>query len=304
MKRPLYPPEPAGPPEESDFRGIHRDKLLRFKSPAHASRLIKHITHTFGATLVGITKLNPNCCYQGSLRGVGAGNYEVPSHWEYAVVFAVPHEWDMSYVNPTYATSYDAYSNLRVIAARLEVFMHELGYPARSHIPPFLYDIMMPPVAVDAGLGEQGRMGLLLTPELGCNARLACVTTNIPMNVDKPVDFGVQNFCRKCKICAERCPTGAISHANEQEVVYGYKRWKIKYELCFKTWASVAASKVSRGCRICLAVCPYSRKNNWLHTLSRQSNSYGWIGLYEITDSDQRGGTLNRGAFVGRKRCC
>jgi len=128
----------------------------------------------------------------------------------------------------------------------------------------------MPPVAIDAGLGQQARTGLCLTPETGGNARLACVTTNIPMTEDKPIDFGVQEFCRKCKICAEECPTGAIPYTDEPGVVYGYKRWKIKDELCFNTWASTAGSKIGRGCRICLAVCPYSRKNNWLHTLSRE----------------------------------
>ncbi|MCK5641256.1 MAG: hypothetical protein KAJ19_10675, partial [Gammaproteobacteria bacterium] len=135
----LYPPEPVGPPEEWDFRGIHRDKPLPFKSSAHASQLLKKITHTFGATLVGITKLNPDWCYQGSLRGVGQRDYEVPPHWEYAIVFAVPHEWDMFYVNPNYGTSFDAYSYCRIIAGRLENFIHELGYPARHHVPPYYY---------------------------------------------------------------------------------------------------------------------------------------------------------------------
>jgi len=51
----VYPPEPQGPPEEWDFRGIRREKPLKFKSPQLASQLIKKITHTFGATLVGIT---------------------------------------------------------------------------------------------------------------------------------------------------------------------------------------------------------------------------------------------------------
>ena len=266
----LYPPEPKGPPEEGDFRGVRREKPLSFKSPELASQLIKKVTHTFGATLVGITKLNPDWCFQGYLRGVGQVDYEVPAHWEYAIVFATPHEWDQFYSNPTYGSSYDGYSRERIIGGRLETFIQELGYPARAHVPPGHYDIMMPPVAIDAGLGEQGRKGLLITPELGSNARLGCVTTNIPMKVDKPIDFGVKEFCRKCKICAERCPSGAISHKDEPDVEFGYKRWRIKCELCFNTWASVATSKLSRGCRICLAVCPYSRKNNWLHTLSRQ----------------------------------
>lgn len=264
----LFPLEPKTPPEEWDFRGIYREKPLPFKSPVHASELIKKVAHTFGATLVGITKLNPDWCYQGFLRGVGPGEYEMPRHWEYAIVVVTPHEWDQMYANPTYGTSYDAYSRERVICGNLEVFLQELGYPARAHVPPTSYDLVMPPIAIDAGLGEQGRKGLLITPELGSNARLACVTTNVPMEADRPVDLGIKDFCAKCKICAERCPGGAISHKDEPAIVRGYRRWEIKHEQCFHIWASVATSHV-RGCRICLAVCPYTRKNNWLHSLSR-----------------------------------
>jgi reductive dehalogenase len=266
----VYPPEPQGPPEEWDFRGIRREKPLSFKSPQHASDLIKKISHTFGATLVGITKLNPDWCYNGQLRGVGLGDYEVPNHWEYAIVFATPHEWDMFYANAVYGSSFDAYSRERIIGARLETFIQELGYPARAHVPPSSYDLITPPIAIDAGLGEQGRMGLLITPELGANARTGVVTTNIPMEVDKPIDFGVKEFCQKCKICAERCVTGAITFKDEPDIEFGYKRWRIRCELCFQVWASLATSKPGRGCRVCLAVCPYSRKNNWLHTLSKE----------------------------------
>ncbi|MBW1999554.1 MAG: reductive dehalogenase [Deltaproteobacteria bacterium] len=264
----FFPPEPNTSPEEWDFRGIRRDKPLPFKSPKHASQLIKKIAHTFGATLVGIGKLNPDWCYQGYLRGVGSVVYDIPAHWEYAIVLVTPHEWDAFYANPTYGTSYDAYSRERFIAGKLETFIHELGYPARSHVPPRFYDMVTPPVAIDAGLGEQGRHGLLITPELGANSRLAVVTTNIPMEVDKPVDLGIMDFCKKCKICAEKCPSGAISHKDDTDMVRGYKRWLIRDELCYHIWASVATSR-PRGCRICLAVCPYSRKNNWVHSVSR-----------------------------------
>jgi reductive dehalogenase len=264
----LFPPEPTGPPEEWDFRGIRREKPMRFKSPKHASELIKKVTHTFGATLVGITKLNPHWCYQGRLRGVGEVKYAKPAHWEYAIVFATPHEWDQLYSVPAYGTSYDAYSRERMIAGNLEIFLHELGYPARCHVPPSFFDVVLPPIAIDAGLGEVGRNGLVITPELGPNARLACVTTNVPMEVDKPIDIGVAKFCAKCKICADKCPSGSISSKSEPGVVRGYKRWAINQESCFHTWASVANSH-PKGCRICLAVCPYTRKNNWMHSLSR-----------------------------------
>jgi epoxyqueuosine reductase len=275
----LFPQEPQGPPEESDYRGIRRDTPLPFRSPQHASDLIKRITHAFGATLVGITELNPDWCYQGVLRGVGETQWEKPDHWKYAIVFASPHEWDQMYVNPTYGTSFDAYARERDIAGKLETFIKELGYPARSHTPPFMYDVVTPPIAIDAGLGEVARNGICMTPELGCNARLAVVTTDIPMAVDKPIDIGIREFCKKCKICADACPSGAISHKDDVEEVRGYKRWVINDELCFHSWASVATSKLPRGCRVCIAVCPYTRKNNWIHAAARYFDPRDPTGL-------------------------
>lgn len=264
-----FPPEPEGPPEESDFKGVS-DKSYQLKSSSHGSRLIKKIAHTFGATLAGVTKIKEDWIYQGYLRGVGKTKFNKPKHWKYAIVIAIPHEWDSMYANPTYGTSYDAYSMLNFIAGKLEVFIKKIGYSARSHVPPTSYDLAMPPLAIDAGLGEQGRHGILITPELGANTRLAAVTTDMPLKPDKPIDIGIKKFCKKCKICAEECPSGAISFEDKPpKPVRGYLRWEINQDKCFTIWNTVATSH-PRGCRICLSVCPYSRKNNWTHKLSKQ----------------------------------
>jgi len=138
-----YPRDPDSPPEIWDFQGISGIKIP-FKSPGHASALIKAICHTFGATLVGITRLNPDWVYDQTIRGAEKGQTKVPVHWKYAIVFGVAHEWDTMYANPTYGTSYDGYSQLRVIGGKLEAFIRHLGYPARAHIPPGSYDIVMP----------------------------------------------------------------------------------------------------------------------------------------------------------------
>jgi epoxyqueuosine reductase QueG len=98
------------------------------------------------------------------------------------------------------------------------------------------------------------------------------------MEVDKPVNLGIMDFCKKCKICADKCPSGAISHKDDMEVVRGYRRWCIKDELCSQIWASVATSHF-RGCRICLAVCPYTRKNNWVHALSKYTDPRDPTGI-------------------------
>ncbi len=273
-----FPQEPRESPEISDFEGVNSSRL-KLKSPKHGSGLIKKITHSFGATLAGITAIKEEWVYQGSLRGAGRGDFKVPDHWKYAVVFAVPHEWESFYANPTYGTSYDAYTMLRFISSKVETFIKEIGYPARSHVPPTSYDLVLPPLGIDAGLGEQGRNGILITPELGANTRLAAVTTNMPLEPDKPVDLGILRFCNKCKICAEECPGKAISFEDSPgKEIRGFKRWSIDQDKCYTVWNSVATRRPS-GCRICLAVCPYSRKNNWIHTVAREADPRDPTGI-------------------------
>ena len=62
------------------------------------------------------------------------------------------------------------------------------------------------PLAIDAGLGELGRNGLLTTEQFGPRLRLCKVLTDLPSELDSPVDMGVQHFCETCERCAEACP--------------------------------------------------------------------------------------------------
>ena len=256
------------PPEESDFflnrrTGKPMDPV-KMKSPDKTSKLIKKIAHELGSTLVGIAKLNPDWVYLYPMRGRGFDSdkeIEIPKHWQYAVVVGTPMSWDPMYANPNYGTSNDAYSRSRIIAFRVASFIKQLGYGARPHTPGTDYDLMVPPILVDAGIGEQGRPSIVITPELGCNFRPAVITTNMPLIPDKPIDFGVQRFCKTCKICAEQCPSGAISMGGPVEE-RGYMRYKLDTAKCLNFWDSNLGSM---GCRICVAVCPYTRKANWLH---------------------------------------
>ncbi len=258
------PPEIADFPRKSRRTGEAPPKM-KMKSPEKTSKLIKKISHELGSTLVGITKLNPDWVYKYPLPRRGFPNdepLEVPKHWEYAIVVGTPHSWDAMYSNPTYGTSNDAYSRTRVVAARVQSFIHQLGYAARIHVPGTSYDLMVPPICIDAGLGQQGRHSILITPELGSNFRPAVITTDLPMQPDKPIDFGVEEFCKTCKVCAEQCPSGSISSKDEKVEVRGYKRWTLNAASCNNMWNSTLGSM---GCRLCIASCPYTRKANWLH---------------------------------------
>ncbi len=264
------------PPGVSDFQMGRRRPLgdqIPFKSPALASRLIKKVAHHFGASMVGIAKLNPDWCYNHGLRGSKEpGSYEVPKHWEYVIAFGVPHQWEQVESNPNMGTSFDAYSRISIAARRLENFIKSLGYPARRHSPMDGYDLIAVPILADTGLGQQGRHGIIITPETGSNFRVAFVTTNLPMEIDKPIDFGVNEFCKDCKICAEICPSQSISYeeTNEKVITRGYRHWEINQASCYNYWMK---SMGGLGCRLCLIACPYSRKGNWVHTMARAADS-------------------------------
>ncbi len=286
----FYPAEPTEPPEVSDFKISHatpvgnfdtpiREEPIPFKSEDHAAELIKKIAHRYGATLVGITKLNPDFCYDVALRGSpDPGPWEPPAHWEYAIVMGVPHEWEQVLSNPAHGTSYDGYNRVRNASGRMASFLKSLGYPSRSHHPPFHYDLVVPPIAVDAGIGQTGRHGFTICPETGSNIRLACVTTNLPMTIDKPIDFGVAEFCNDCKICAEQCPSSAISFNDSPEgmVIRGYEHWFVDTAKCYNFWQQAMGPL---GCRLCLTVCPYSRRNNWLHKVAKDVDINDPTGL-------------------------
>jgi len=283
------------PPEVSDYQyyshnvtvdlrevnkaRAERNTMLKFKSPDHAAKLIKRVAHLYGASVVGITTMNPDFIYS-MIRGIPPGPEPapVPQHWKFAIVLGVPHEWDQLVSNPQYGDSLDAYSRVRYAGWKMADFLKRLGYASRWHCPPLDYDLIATPFAVQAGLGEWSRMACVVCPETGGNVRLAVVTTELEMTIDHPVDFGVTDFCKKCKICAELCPSGAISFNDTPDgmVSRGLQHWDIDNSKCFGFWME---SMGPLGCRLCIAACPFSRKNNWVHGIARVADPLDKTGI-------------------------
>jgi epoxyqueuosine reductase QueG len=122
---------------------------------------------------------------------------------------------------------------------------------------------MLPPVAQDAGLGELGRLGYLITPDLGPRVRLGAVTTDLPLIPDRPGAFGVQDFCAECRKCAVNCPSNAIPHGEKVDV-RGTLKWQLEIERCYHYWRLAGTD-----CGLCMKVCPYSHPASFVHNLVR-----------------------------------
>jgi reductive dehalogenase len=117
-----------------------------------------------------------------------------------------------------------------------------------------------------AGIGEVSRVGIILNPFLGLGFKAAAILTDMPIVPDKPIDFGLQNFCQNCKICAENCPSQAISTGDK--VMYnGYETWKLDTRRC----ASFNfTNKNGTMCNRCVKSCPWTNPPTWPHNLVRR----------------------------------
>ena len=60
------------------------------------------------------------------------------------------------------------------------------------------YVTLMPQIALACGIGEVSRMGIVLNPFLGANFKVAAVLTDMELEADGYVDFGLQDYCASC----------------------------------------------------------------------------------------------------------
>jgi ferredoxin len=235
-------------------------------SPENWTKVVKKLAAYYGALTSGITRLQPAHLY--SHIGRGTGNYGDPislDH-EFAIAFTVEMDYEMTSYGP-YAPvvmeSARQYVESARIAVQLAAAIRDLGFAARAHIDGN-YRVIAPLVARDAGLGEIGRMGLLMTPRLGPRVRIGVVTTQMPLIPDPfQGDPSLLDFCRICQKCAHNCPSQSIP-SGDRETSNGVRRWKINPESCYHYWTVIGTD-----CGRCLAVCPYSHPDNPLHNLVR-----------------------------------
>ena len=180
--------------------------------PELLSRHIKEAAYFLRADAVGICKLPPYAVYSHNydpknpdtgipveLNHKNAIAILIDQDWPTAEAFT-GHDWISN------SMSMLSYSNSGFIAIILAEYIRRLGYPARAHYASN-YQVVLPPILLWAGLGEMSRIGdCILHPFMGPRFKGAVVTTDLPLFPDKPIDFGLQDFCSKCKKCARECP--------------------------------------------------------------------------------------------------
>ena len=247
-------------PEENLDSEIKFQKVEVY-NPAAMSAKVKGAGRFYGADFVGIAGLNEFWVYSNSYNRL-SGQHDpirLPKQYRFAVVMAIEMDYDKFVTSDIEASAATGlgYSKMAFVSSLLAQFIRNLGYQA---LPCGNDTALSVPLAVDAGLGELGRNGLLVTPQFGPRVRICKVLTDLPLEPDKPIDFGVQEYCEKCKKCLENCPAGAISEDKTANALTmsnnsGVLKWPVNGGRCFGFWCETGID-----CSICIKVCPFNEK--------------------------------------------
>ena len=152
------------------------------------------------------------------------------------------------------AQSMRAYLRFSLLGGVLAKQLRNLGYKAKAHTV-LDGEVLQPPLLLLSGLGEVSRIGeVILNPYLGPRLKSGVVTTDLPMRHDKPIDFGLQQFCEACKKCARECPSGAIT-AGPKLMFNGYEIWKSDSQKCATYRITTEGGAM---CGRCMKTCPWN----------------------------------------------
>ncbi len=237
----------------------------RVRSAPNPAPVIRRMALDLGAVACGFTRIGPASVYTHKGRFDEDYGRPVDLDHPHAVVFLVEMEHAAMMAAPrapTIRESARQYFRAARIAMNIEAVLAACGHDARAHYDAH-YDLILPPLAVSAGLGEMGRNNILVADRHGSRVRIGAVSTTLDLPPDSPVSLGVARFCESCGKCADNCPSRSLS-TGDREVVRGVSMWPTDVESCHAYWR-----RAGTDCGICMAVCPFSHPDTWLHRVMR-----------------------------------
>ena len=265
-------------------------------SPKEASEIVRKAAQLFGADQVGFTELDRRWVYSHYFDSetkkdhpikfsddpgyqqydqpirLEDGTRVIPKEMRYVVVLL--HEWGKDVEGTEYAPtllteglSSLAYARMAPTLWMLAEFIRGLGYNA---IPAGNDTALSIPLAVDAGLGQLGRHGLLINPKVGSRCRISKIITDLPLDPAGALDFGITEFCNACQRCVPKCGTGAITKGDrsfeplDESNASGVLSWKVDAKKCM-----TFQIRVGTTCSTCVRRCSWTKPPRRIYAVPR-----------------------------------
>jgi len=245
----------------------------RHSDPAANARAVKALSYFLGSDLTGICEVPRYAWYSHKEDG-----RPIEVYHRYAVVMLIDQGFDTmegasgdDWISGT--QSMRGYLRGAEIAGVMSEFLRGLGFSSRAQTNADS-DVLHIPLILWAGLGELSRIGeLVLNPFVGPRFKSVVLTTDIPMEVDRPIDFGLQYFCDNCRKCARECPCDAIPWG-DKVMFNAYEMWKIDAERCARY--RLTNSK-GAACGRCMKTCPLNKVVDLDGSILTRAAS--WLGI-------------------------
>ena len=230
---------------------------------------IKSFGYFLKADIMGVCKVPESAYYSHDKQGT-----PITPRFENAIVIVMRKELSAMRASTGHdwmgdPISFQSYQHLGMVTETLANYIRRLGWDASPQYGPSFvnkYSVLLPPLLLAAGIGEVSRAGIVLNPYLGLAYKAAAVLTDMPIISDQPIDFGLQEFCRNCRICAKNCPSKAISMGDK--VMYnGYETWKLDTRRC---GSYNFTNRNGTMCNTCVKSCPWSNPSTFPHNLIRK----------------------------------
>ncbi|MBE1282919.1 MAG: 4Fe-4S dicluster domain-containing protein [Rhodobacteraceae bacterium] len=170
------------------------------------------------------------------------------------VMIGVQHDFDEISKAPEAEAGLEVmeqYRRAALAAKTTATWLRHQGWQAEPLTGPMTSSLAMIPPALACGFGELGKHGSIINPELGSSFRLSAVLTDAPLTITPAQEYGIDDFCKNCRICQDACPPEALF--SEKQTVRGVRKWYVDFDKCLPFFNQ------THGCAICIAVCPWSR---------------------------------------------
>ncbi len=240
--------------------GIAESRVER--SPREWTESLQAFVEARDCERVGVARMRPEWLYE---------NCE--TDFTNVIMLAVQHNYDLLKFAPDQVAGTEVtrqYGRAAAAAKKVSNWLRRQGWDAEPVTGPMAGKLLMIPPALECGFGELGKHGSLINPEFGSAFRLGAVLTDAPFEATPGREFGIDDFCSRCRVCENACPPFAI--VPDKQMVRGVEKWYVDFDKCIAFFAETS------GCAICIAVCPWSRPGvgvNLAAKLARRAERLG-----------------------------